>query len=133
MSKSHHQIVREFIAGMAAGQVTDEMLTPDFSAWVSSAGTADKTAYQQGIALLPKVVEGEIAFTIHSLTAEDDRVIAEFSGDAKLTNGKTYHNDYLYLFRIRDGRVCHLAEYLDVIAMREILMPAMMEFVERSG
>ena len=127
MTNANHDIVRNFIQAMSDGNITDALVTEDFTVWIVAAEqTVGKKSYADGIAMLPKVFPDKLAFTIHSLTAEDDRVIAEFSGDGITTEGKRYQNDYLYLFKIRDGKVSFLAEYLNLDAMRGILIPAMM-------
>ena len=131
MTEPLHAIVHRFIQAMSDGDITDELVTDDFTVWIL--GTDEicaKGPYVQGIALLPRVFPDRLAFTIHSLTAEDDRVVAQFSGDGVTQGGAHYHNDYLYLFRIRDGKVCFLAEYLNLDAMRGVLVPAMMALQE---
>ncbi|MCB2061833.1 MAG: nuclear transport factor 2 family protein [Novosphingobium sp.] len=127
MGNASHQIVRRFIQAMSDGNITDELVTADFKVWIlGTPELVDRDAYADGIALLPRVFPDRLAFTIHSLTAEDDRVIAEFSGHGVTRDGKTYDNDYLYLFKIRDGKVYFLAEYLNLDEMRGTLIPAMM-------
>jgi ketosteroid isomerase-like protein len=126
VTNSNHEIVRKFINAMSDGNITDELVTDDFTVWiVGSEQAVDKESYVNGIANLPKVFPNKLAFTIHSLTAEDERVVAEFSGDGTTTDGKLYRNNYLYLFKIRDGRVYFLAEYLNIDEMRGVLVPAM--------
>jgi ketosteroid isomerase-like protein len=126
VTNSNHEIVRKFINAMSDGNITDELVTADFTVWIVGAEQAvDKESYVNGIANLPKVFPNKLAFTIHSLTAEDERVVAEFSGDGTTTDGKLYRNNYLYLFKIRDGRVYFLAEYLNIDEMRGVLLPAM--------
>jgi ketosteroid isomerase-like protein len=126
VTNSNHEIVRTFINAMSDGNITDELVTVDFTVWiVGSEQAVDKESYVNGIANLPKVFPSKLAFTIHSLTAEDERVVAEFSGDGTTTDGKVYRNNYLYLFKIRDGRVYFLAEYLNIDEMRGVLLPAM--------
>ena len=126
MAHANHDIVRKFIDAMSAGDIGDDLVTPDFKVWiVANKGFVGKDAYVHGIALLPRVFPDKLIFRIHSLTAEGDRVIAEFSGDGTTRDGEHYHNDYLYLFKIREGRVYFLAEYLDLDAMRGVLIPAM--------
>jgi ketosteroid isomerase-like protein len=127
VTKANHEIVRKFINAMSDGNITDEFVTSDFAVWIVGTEQAvDKESYVSGIANLPKVFPDKLAFSIHSLTAEDDRVVAEFSGNGTTTDGKLYRNNYLYLFKIREGKVYFLAEYLNLDAMRGVLLPAMM-------
>jgi ketosteroid isomerase-like protein len=126
MTKANHEIVRKFISAMSDGNITDDLVTPDFAVWiVGGEQLVDKESYVNGIANLPKVFPNKLTFTIHSLTAEDDRVVAEFSGNGTTTDGKLYDNTYLYLFKVRDGKVYFLAEYLNLDEMRGVLLPAM--------
>ena len=128
MSAANHALVRRFIAAMTEGNIRDDLVTQDFHVWiVGHDEMADRESYVQGIALLPRVFAGGLPFTIHSLTAEEDRVIAEFSGEGTTAGGEVYRNTYLYLFKVRDGKVCFLAEYLNLDAMRGALVPAMMK------
>jgi ketosteroid isomerase-like protein len=126
VTTENHKIVRRFIQAMSDGDIGDDLVTPDFKVWiVATPELVGKDAYVNGIALLPRVFPDRLAFTIHSLTAEDDRVIAEFSGLGTTVQGATYRNDYLYLFKIRDAKVYFLAEYLNLDTMRGTLIPAM--------
>jgi len=128
MSAANHALVRRFIAAMTEGNIREDLVTEDFHVWiVGHEEMADRESYVQGIALLPKVFAGGLPFTIHSLTAEEDRVIAEFSGEGTTMDGEVYRNTYLYLFKVRGGKVCFLAEYLNLDAMRGVLVPAMMK------
>ena len=130
VSNSSHAVVRKFIAAMSDGKITGDLVTDDFHVWiVGSDQMADRKSYIDGIALLPRVFPDRLRFAIKSLTAEDDRVIAEFSGEGTTRGGEVYRNDYLYLFRLRDGKVCFLAEWLNLDAMRGVLIPAMQEVV----
>ncbi len=62
---------------------------------------------------MPVFVGGGIQFTVHSLTAEDDRVAAEVESYAPLVNGNVYNNHYHMLFVIRDGKIAIVKEYAD--------------------
>lgn len=54
-----------------------------------------------------------IRFTYHHITAEEDRVHLHFTLRARTSNGRDYENDYQSLFRLRDGRIAEVWEYLD--------------------
>ena len=69
---------------------------------------------------MPIFVDGGIAFTVHALTAEGDRVAAEVESHAPLVNGKVYNNHYHMLFEIRDGKIAVVKEYADTAHARDI-------------
>ena len=69
---------------------------------------------------MPAFVDGGIAFTVHALTAEGDRVAAEVESYAPVTNGKVYNNHYHMLFEIRGGKIAVVKEYADTAHAREV-------------
>ncbi|MEX5684738.1 nuclear transport factor 2 family protein [Pseudomonas silesiensis] len=48
-----------------------------------------------------------------STTAEADRVSLELEFKADLSNGRTYENQYHFMFVIKDGKIHSLKEYVD--------------------
>lgn len=63
-----------------------------------------------------------LAFTIKTLTAEEDRVAIEASSRGVHASGKPYENEYHFLLRIRSGKIVELKEYLDTLHAREVLL-----------
>lgn len=55
------------------------------------------------------------------MTAEDDIVVVECRGEVSTKSGKAYNNSYCYVYRMRDGRICELTEYLDTQLVSEAL------------
>lgn len=47
------------------------------------------------------------------MVAEDDIVVVECRGQVRTTEGKDYNNQYCFIFRIADGKIAELTEYLD--------------------
>ena len=45
--------------------------------------------------------------------AEDDVVVVEAKGDATTHAGTRYDNDYCMIFRLRDGKIAEVREYMD--------------------
>ena len=45
--------------------------------------------------------------------AEDDHVIYQFTMKCTTKLGRSYINDYLFLVKLRDGKVCRMQEYWD--------------------
>jgi hypothetical protein len=62
-----------------------------------------------------------LAFTIHSMTAEDDRVAVEAESNGTHASGRPYNNHYHFLFRFRDGKVLRLSEYMDTELVTDVL------------
>ena len=59
-------------------------------------------------------------------------MVAEFRSKGTLVSGEAYQNDYLFLFRIRDGRIAYVGEYFNPDIVREKIAPAMAAAVARS-
>ncbi len=51
--------------------------------------------------------------TANRFIAEDDLVVAEVSGRVTTKSGKPYNNSYCYIFRLADGKIQEVKEYLD--------------------
>lgn len=121
----HHALARAYFAAVEAGELPDDLLTGDFTAWITTGGAMDKAAYQGAIRFLASVCREPIRFTIDAITAEEDRVLAEARSTATLVNGEPYAQTYVFSLRIRDGRIAHIAEHYNAIEAREKLVPLM--------
>jgi ketosteroid isomerase-like protein len=101
-----------------------ELFTPDALWGGGRASTDDFAPIDRMKAIMvdpmPIFVDGGIGFTVHSLTAEGDRVAAEVESYAPLVNGKVYNNHYHMLFEIRDGKIAVVKEYADTAHGREV-------------
>jgi uncharacterized protein len=58
-------------------------------------------------------LEGPIRVTAHNFIAEGDYVVVEGRGQAMTKTGKPYNNTYCFVFRLANGKVQELTEYLD--------------------
>jgi len=125
MTATHHQIVRDFLAALSRGALADGMLTRDFSGWTVLSGPVDRATYQRAFQVFSGIFREGPSLTVDSLTAEEDRVVAEFRSSGVLMDGDVYRNDYLFLFRVRDGKIAYVGEYFNPDSVREKIAPAM--------
>jgi ketosteroid isomerase-like protein len=123
MTQANHQLARDFFAALSNANIPDSLLTADMTAWTTSSGTADRARYQGGIKLFAQVFNGGFRYTVDSLTAEDDRVAAEVTARGTLTTGEPYQNTYVFVLRIRDGRIAAVAEHFNPVPVRDKIMP----------
>ncbi|WP_417621243.1 nuclear transport factor 2 family protein [Parasphingorhabdus sp.] len=119
----NRDIARAYFAAIEAGTLPDDLLADDFTAWTTTQGPLSKELYQGAIPLLAKLTGGSIRFTVDSITAEADRVIAEARATARLVDGSDYENTYVFVFRIRDGRISSIAEHFNALVVIEKLVP----------
>lgn len=65
---------------------------------------------------------GAIAMTIENLIAEDDYVAEQSRGKARTKDGRDYNNTYCRVWRIADGKIHAMQEYLDTELVRQCLV-----------
>ena len=65
---------------------------------------------------------GAIAMTIENLIADGDFVAEQARGVARTKDGKDYNNTYCRVWRITDGKVRAMQEYLDTELVRSCLL-----------
>ena len=63
-----------------------------------------------------------ITFNITGITAENERVAVEVSGDANHASGQPYNNQYHFLLTIKNGKILELKEYMDTQLAAKILL-----------
>jgi ketosteroid isomerase-like protein len=65
---------------------------------------------------------GAIAMMMENLIAEGDYVAEQARGKARTKDGKDYNNTYCRVWRITDGKVRSIHEYLDTELVRTCLL-----------
>ncbi|MFT3968250.1 MAG: nuclear transport factor 2 family protein [Sphingobium sp.] len=123
----NRRLARAYFDVVAAGELPDELLTPDMTGWITTGGTMEKARYQHLVRLLGAMLDGPLRFTIRSLTAEEDRVVAEADSEGTLIDGQSYAQTYVFVLRIRDGRIASVAEHYNALIAQEKLVPLMAE------
>jgi len=127
-----HRLARAFFSAVGRGQLPEELVTPDMTAWTLSSGDADLARFAGGVKLLAAVVApGALVYDIDSITAEGDRVIAEVRSDWPLLNGQRACNHHVFAFRVREGRIARVAEYMDTAVPRDIIGPAIQALLQQ--
>jgi uncharacterized protein len=113
--------VREFLEVFSTGNVPGilDRLDDDATWWVSGktegfAGT--KTKDEMGKLLesvVPVYTGGALKITPLQIVAAGDRVAVEAEGYAELTNGRVYNPQTSFFFRLANGKITEVREYLD--------------------
>lgn len=107
------------VAGIVAAYADDGTLTTMGRTLIS--GTFDKAAITAAAGRIFEAFPQGIAFTIHAVTAEDDRVAVEASSCGMHVSGREYRNQYHFLARLRDGKITAWKEYCDTEVITDIL------------
>ena len=130
MSESENKsVVRAFIDALSRGDVNamNSVITEDIVAVAKGTSvlstTRDHAQTLEAVAGLKASTKNGIAFDIVSLTEEGDRVVCETKGSSELVTGQPYNNEYVFIFTLRDGRVCGIREYFDTKLVDETMGP----------
>ena len=84
-------------------------------------GTFDKPTVTMAAGRIFEAFPQGIAFTIHAMTAQDDRVAVEASSRGMHASGREYRNQYHFLARLRDGKLVEWKEHCDTEMITEVL------------
>jgi ketosteroid isomerase-like protein len=121
------RIVQDFLGAVAAGDLPDEMLAPDMTAWATTLGTVDKAGYQNVVRILGQLTAGPLTFHVDAVTRQGDRIVAEVRSEGTLIDGNAYANTYVFVLRMENGRIAWVAEHYNPLIVQETLMPLMNE------
>ena len=64
---------------------------------------------------------GTYTSTASRFVAEDDVVVVETQGSVTTKAGPRYDNKYCFVFRLEDGRIREITEYMDTQLVSEVL------------
>lgn len=123
------QLALKFIEATdkADGAMAASILHPEAIAvskgWSKIRGTRPRDQMIAAISMFRKLMPEGLKFNIVSVTADGDRVAVEWQGKATLANGVPYHNNYVMVFIIADGKIKQLNEYFDTLLVDEVMWP----------
>ena len=126
-SKNNKEIAIKFFEALSSGsEAYLDFYNDDSVIWTAGdndiGGTRTKKEiidFAQGI--LAAFPSG-ITFNITGITAENERVAVEVSGDAIHASGQPYNNQYNFLLTIKNGKILELKEYMDTQLAAKILL-----------
>lgn len=126
-NETNKQTVARFLELFSSGAVkeTMAMMTDDATWWVAGtmpiSGTYSKAQFEKLLSGVLDACTGPIRIEPRLWTAEGDRVALEAESFVDTRNGRKYNNLYHFLFRVRDGKVASVREYLDTMHANAVL------------
>ena len=135
MSEQNKQVVLRFIEAMGQGDADSAAACITKDAYTLAkgfgkfAGVREYDTILATIAAFRAMMPAGMQPTIHSVIAENDKVVVEFEGNGTLFNGEPYCNQYCMVFTLRDGRICQVNEYFCTLLADQVLWP----LVEQQG
>jgi ketosteroid isomerase-like protein len=130
MSEQNKQVVLTFIEAMGAsdaGSAAPCLAQDAFTLAKGFGKFAGVRRYQTIIGTIDtfrKLVPTGLRPTVHTVTAEAERVVVEFDGNAVTCEGKPYCNQYCMVFTMQDGKIKQVNEYFCTKLADEVLYPA---------
>lgn len=115
------QLMQHIFAELSEGNAKPfvDSMADDFR-WTVTGTTKWSKTYDGKQAVLTELfgtlrakIGDKIRTTAHRFIAEGDHVVVEARGNNTTKAGIPYNNTYCFVFRIADGRVKELTEYLD--------------------
>ena len=115
------QIVQAFYDSANRGDMDTCMgqLAEDVT-WTNIGTTRYSGTFQGKVDLVTRLLQpvfgqlqAGIASVVDNIVAEGDFVVVQSRGNAETKDGRPYNNTYCHVFKIRDGKIVKVTEYLD--------------------
>jgi uncharacterized protein len=111
------------------GRPFADLMADDFR-WVITGRTAWSRAYEGKQAVQEQLLRplfaqfaGRYRNTAQRFIADGEWIVVQCRGSAETKRGQRYDNEYCYVCRFSDGKLCELTEYLDTELVTAVLDP----------
>ena len=127
ITEENKDIAIKFFEALSSGSETYlDYYNDDSIIWTAGDNSIGGTRTKQEIedfaqGILSAFPDG-IKFNITGITAENERVAVEVSGEAIHASGQDYNNKYHFLLKIKNGKIHELKEYMDTQLAAKILL-----------
>jgi ketosteroid isomerase-like protein len=133
VSEANKQVALKFLDAMDRGDaelmascITEdaETITKGFG---SVSGRRDRATMLATTAAFLDIMPTGFRLKVDKVVAEGDTVVVEFEGNAELSNGEPYCNQYVFVFTFRGDRICRLHEYFCTVLADRAILPLLAE------
>ena len=129
MSEANKQVMREMFRGAVGGRRRgvpgptgdDEQWTIHDTTKYSGLYDGKADAANRLLGRLGQQLAGGLTVVVDDMVAEGDTVVGRGRGLSRTTNGVDYNNEYCWWYRIVDGKVVEITEYLDTDLVTTVL------------
>lgn len=135
MSEQNKKVVLDFIRAMGCGDdiTAAPCLAEDAFTLAKGfghfAGVREHSTILATIRAFKTLIPDGLTPEILSVTAEGERVVVEFEGNARTFEGKDYNNQYCMVFMMEGHKIKQVNEYFCTILAEEVLWPLVREAV----
>jgi ketosteroid isomerase-like protein len=119
---ANEQLVLDFFAGLSSGDLDNiRPFLTDASVWQPMVKDIPGAGEYQGNQIIDDFLgpvrgmfnEGDPKVFVKALISDGDMVAVESYSVGGLPDGREYRNDYAWIFRLKDGKIARLHEYMD--------------------
>ena len=123
MAEDAKVVVTQFIRAGAELRADDAiaMMSDDCECWFTGGGAFSRDQFAQGIRMLLGAATEPGPVLIKDIIQEGDKVAVEYESKFPLRNGRLYHNRYHTKFKVTDGKIAVVREYLDSAHVADVL------------
>jgi ketosteroid isomerase-like protein len=120
-------VIAAFDRWRAGGNVFTGLLAPDVVWTIHGSGPVAGTYrslqdfIDRASAPLVSRLAGPIVPEVHDVLADGDTVVIRFEGAATTTSGAPYRNQFVWIFRLREGLVVEAEAFLDLMAYQQVV------------
>jgi ketosteroid isomerase-like protein len=133
MSAANKKTALKFLHAMSDADVKgqEECLAPDAftvtHGFGQVSGQRDRATMLATVDAFKEIVPSGFRPKIHRVTAEADTVVIEWEGDAVLSNGAAYCNQYVFIFTFKHALISRLDEYFCTVLADKVILPLLMQ------
>jgi ketosteroid isomerase-like protein len=136
MSEANKQVALDFLNAMsdADAEGMARCITDDAATYTKGfgqvSGWRNRETMLATAGAFRDVVPTGFRPKIERVVAEGDTVVLEFEGNAVLSNGEPYCNQYVFIFTFADGKIRQLNEYFCTVLADRTIMPLLAQMGE---
>lgn len=133
MSEANKEIALKFVHAMSEGDAESqaECLTADAvtntKGFAGVSGTRNRETMLATVEAFREIVPTGFRPRIQRVIAEGDIVLVEFEGNAVLSNGEPYCNQYAFIFTFENGKIKQLDEYFCTVLADRTILPLLLQ------
>ena len=133
MSEANKQTALKFLYAMSVGDAEGQAdcLGPDAvtitKGFAQVSGQRNRETMLATVTAFKDIVPTGFRPKVHRVIAEGDTVVLEWEGDAVLSNGEPYCNQYAFIFTFKNGLISRLNEYFCTVLADKVILPLLMQ------
>ena len=133
MSEANKQVALDFLAAMDAGEAEAMARCVTEDCFVNTQGFAGVSGRRNRETMLAtasafkQIVPTGFRPKIKRVVADEQTAVLEFEGDAVLSNGELYCNQYVFVFYFENGKIKQLNEYFCTVLADKVMLPLLLQ------